>query len=107
MKMNFSHNEKGSMKASFEPKQTVLSEFLEGDVQGAVPYCREILDEALSVKMGNKPNWAINGNAYSLTVTKEKALLEGRWEKIKLELPINDFMQAVSGWLAFLESPRR
>ena len=105
--MNFSQNDKGSMKVIFEPEQTVLSEFLEGDVQGAVPYCREILDETLSVKMGDKSKWSINGNAYSLTVTKENVLLEGRWEKIKLELPINDFMQAVSGWLAFLESPRR
>lgn len=95
------------MKAVFEPEHTALSEFLEGDIQGAAPYCREIRDETLSVKMGDKSKWSINGNAYSLTVTKDNVLLEGRWEKIKLELPINDFLKAVSGWLAFLESTQK
>ena len=106
--MEFFETEKGSLRAKFEPEKVALSDFLEGDVQGNPIYCREVIDEALGVKTGRQEKWEIDGNAYSLTVTKDKALLEGLWEEgMNLEVPIDDFIQAVSGWLKFLESPDR
>lgn len=102
----FYRDEHGMLSASMPPKYEYLGEYLISDIQGSRDHAREVLDEVLNVKTGAKEKWEQDGNAYALTVTKGTALIEGQWEEgIHVEVPIDDFVRAVSDWLKFLESP--
>ncbi len=93
------------LAASMPPEYKYLGEYLISDIQGSPPHAQEVLNEALSVKTGAKNVWEQIGNAYSLKVTQTTTLIEGQWEKVRVEVPTVVFIQAVLGWLKFLKSP--
>ena len=102
----FYRDKNGMLAASMPPEYEYLGEYLISDIQGSRDHAREVLNEVLNVKTGAKENWEQEGNAYCLTVSKTSALIEGQWEEgIRVEVPIDDFVRAVSDWLKFLESP--
>ena len=100
-------DEQGFLRAKFDSPQEALSRFIEGDIQGSPELARRILDHLLSVRIGAEPDWKMTGNAFTLIATKEKAVLDNHYEELKAEVPLDDLIQAVSGWLKFLESTEK
>lgn len=84
-----------------------LVRFIDGDIQGNPDLCRRVLDNALSVKTGKKNEWKMIGNAFTTTVMPNKVKLVNHYQNTNAEITFDDFIQAVSGWLAFLESPQK
>lgn len=107
LKFKFYRNTDGIFTADLPPKYEILGEFLISDIQGDSNLARRVLDRVLDVKTGKTKQWEMTGAAYFTTVTKDKVVILGQWEKgVRLESSVEDFVTAVTGWLAFLESPR-
>lgn len=107
IELSFVYDNNKQPDAKAPPPYEPLAWFLSSDVQGSQDYCREILDHVLDLQMGRKDKWEVDGNRFSLGLTKNGAVIEGFWEKdIKLEVPIEDFVRALTGWLHFLEQTR-
>jgi hypothetical protein len=84
----------------------LLDLFLESDVQGSVAVARELLDTLDRVETGALDRWEGTGNAHTLTITPEGAVIEPEFEPEprELRLSLADLRAALSGWIRRLES---
>lgn len=107
LKFKFYRGTDGIFTANLPPKYEFLGEFLISDIQGDPHLARRVLDRVLDVKTGKIKQWEMTGAAYFTTVTNDKVVILAQWEKgVRLELSVEDFVTAVTGWLNFLEQAR-
>jgi uncharacterized protein YacL (UPF0231 family) len=86
-----------------------LAGFLESDLQDSPAAAREILRAIDQVESGREPSWERTGNAYTLTLSPEGAMIQDENDESArphaLSLP--ELREAVAGWASFLEAGRR
>jgi hypothetical protein len=56
---------------------------------------------------GREAAYEESGNAHHITIGPDSVLIEGLFEDVKCEVPLDDFERAVSEWLAGLCAERR
>jgi hypothetical protein len=82
----------------------LLARFLESDVQGSVITAYDILRMLDRVESGEADLWEGTGNAYTLTLTPDGALIQDELadDSEALHLPLADLREALSAWIALL-----
>jgi hypothetical protein len=87
----------------------LLRLFLESDVQGSVASARDLLDALDRVETGALDRWERTGNAHTLTITPQGAVIEPEFEPEprELRLSLADLRAALCGWIDWIESRHR
>ncbi|HEX3129380.1 MAG TPA: hypothetical protein VH394_18740 [Thermoanaerobaculia bacterium] len=82
----------------------LLSRFLESDVQGSVITAYDILGMLDRVESGETELWEGTGNAYTLTLTPDGALIQDELaeDPEELHLPLAELREALQAWIALL-----
>lgn len=94
--------------AAGDSAAALLGRYLEADIQTNATQARETLHVIDRILAGRLRTWTDTGNAHTLTLTRRDATLEStvddaaKPEKLALE----DFREALSAWLAFLQQGR-
>lgn len=107
MPLEFYRDEAGDPRARGEGHD-LLADFLESDVQGSAAYGYELLTVVEALRKGRLEEWSRSGNAYTVTLTAEGALIEPDHEDTPPhEVSLAELRDAIAGWLEFLESGGR
>lgn len=101
MKLDLYRDDQGLPRAGGED---LLARFLESDVQGSVITAYDILGMLDRVESGETDLWEGTGNAYTLTLTSEGALIQDELadEVEALHLPLAELREALNAWVALL-----
>ena len=106
-KLKFFWDKSGTAHADATNKrEQELVWFLEDDVQASSWACQEILRHIDAVASGREAEWAGTGNAHTLILTPQKAILENEYVEPQLtyELPLEEFRQLLQEYLVFVET---
>lgn len=101
--LTFRRDEAGDPRATaLDPTYSLLARFLEGELQGSIALCDELL-AALAELTGSDSHEEV-GNALSLRVDLEQACLETEVgdATATLAMPSASLVDAVARWRAFL-----
>jgi len=108
MQLQFYSDADGAPRARCEGPGRTLAGFLESDLQDSTVAAHEVLRALDEVAAGRVPSWERTGNAYTLTLTPEDAILEDELddeaEPYVLSLP--ELRDILADWVAFLENGR-
>jgi uncharacterized protein YacL (UPF0231 family) len=106
MDLKLFRDEDGMFRAEAGGDCQALGGYLEQDVQKDPEACRELLQQVEKVRKGAIEEWELTGNAYSLTLTRDKARIENLFSQSEkpCEMSLDDFEQAVSGWAELIAS---
>jgi hypothetical protein len=104
VKLDFHRDERGFPRARGEAEDDLLARFLESDVQGSVVGAFDFLGTLDRVESGELERWEGTGNAHTLTLTSEGALIEAEWEPEPRALRLShaELREALNGWIALL-----
>ena len=82
----------------------LLSRFLESDVQGSVITAYDILGMLDRVESGETELWEGTGNAYTLTLTRDGALLQDELadDPVEFHLSFAELREALNAWVGLL-----
>ena len=107
--MHFYRDAAGDPRVEASPSLARLGYYLESDVQGNASHARAILDTIERVADGKTRAWQETGNAHTLTLAPEGAVIEAEFEEDApaCRLSLDDLRAAVAGWLSFLERTHR
>lgn len=114
MKLKLYRDAAGDARARGRGRGKVVAAFLESDLQDSPESAREILQAIEDVEAGRTLSWERTGNAYTLTLSPQGAVLQDEMdqdaEPYVLSLP--EIREAVEGWGSFLDGgaqlvPRR
>jgi uncharacterized protein YacL (UPF0231 family) len=96
----------GYPRATYQPPQEVLGEYLEQDVQSSSLACDSLLHFCNEVADGRRDSWQASGNAHTVTISSGRVRIENEFSDSGLpcELPIEDFMAALLSWKEFISS---
>jgi uncharacterized protein YacL (UPF0231 family) len=85
-------------------KHQNIGDFLEGDIQGSVNACQEMLEIVQSVAEGKQSEWCGTGNAQTVTIKPGGVTIECIWDESSgvAELSLDDFRECLTEWLAFI-----
>lgn len=105
MDLEFYRDAAGDPRAQCKGPGAMMAGFLESDLQGSVASAQEVLRAIDGVKSGEIPDWERTGNAYTLALTPEGAIL---WNEMDIEvepykMSLADLRQTVAEWISFLE----
>ena len=105
--IEYYRDEAGNARARGLADYGVLIDYLESDVQGSAATAREILEAIDQVSSGQEKSWELTGNAYTLSLSPERATLVFETEEEDDEPPqtysLEQMREGVKGWLEFLE----
>lgn len=108
--MHFYRDAAGDPRATSPAPRELLARFLESDVQGSAEHAREILG-AIERVAGEGGSWQETGNAHTLILSPEGALIESEFEEegeaAPCRISLDELRAALTGWLAFLERTSR
>jgi len=98
-------DEHGFRRAEVSPPYQLLGWYLEDDVQGSLYHCKLLFSEIEKVKAGVEPEFSGTGNAYTITITGDKVLLEDEYSEplTTCEIPLFEFEQALTQWFEFIK----
>jgi len=84
--------------------ENLLARFLESDVQGSVITAYDILGMVDRVESGETERWEGTGNAHTLTLTPDGALIQDELadDTEALHLPLAELREALNAWIALL-----
>jgi uncharacterized protein YacL (UPF0231 family) len=105
--IEYYRDEAGNARARGLADYGVLIDYLESDVQGSTTTAREILEGIDRVSSGQEKSWELTGNAYTLSLSPERATIVFETIEEDDEPPktysLEDLREGVKGWLEFLE----
>jgi hypothetical protein len=104
VKLDLYRDGQGHPRAQAEAPDDLLARFLESDVQGSVTSAFDYLETLDRVESGELHHWEGTGNAHTLTLTPDGALIEAEWEwePRALQLSHAELREALNGWVALL-----
>lgn len=106
MDLEFYWDEAGDPRAGAkEDGAARLAAFLESDIQGSDVYAREVLEALERVAAGDLDGWETTGNAHTLGITRDGAILHAEYEDEEepVHLALEDVRDALANWITFLE----
>ncbi len=108
MQLEFYRDANGDPRAHCQGPGAMMAGFLESDLQGSAASAHEVLRAIDDVESGKIPDWERTGNAYTLAVAPEGAIL---WNEMDVEIEphkmsLADLRQTVADWVSFLEDDR-
>lgn len=105
--IEYYRDEAGNARARGLADYGVLIDYLESDVQGSTTTAREILEGIDRVSSGQEKSWELTGNAYTLSLSPERATIVFETIEEDDEPPktysLEDLREGVKGWLELLE----
>lgn len=95
------------LEAVAEKDFETLALFLTTDIGEDTVVCREIIEGCREVLSGKTTGWQLSGNGHSVDVELGTVHLESLFDEraASLNLPLPEFVQAVTAWLDFIENP--
>ena len=101
MKLDLYRDSRGLPRAAGDD---LLSRFLESDVQGSVITAYDILGMMDRVESGETELWEGTGNAYTLTLTRDGALIQDELadDPGELHLSLAELREALNAWVGLL-----
>jgi hypothetical protein len=108
VKLDLYRDEDGSPRARGDDPGDLLARYLETDVQGSAASVRRLLDLLDRVESGELAGWEETGNAHTLTLAPEGAMIV-EWDEDALpqRLSLAELRAALAGWAALLGEIRR
>jgi hypothetical protein len=105
IKMKFYRNGDGDPCAESGPSTEVIGRFLTEDIQDSPASCREVVMIIERIFNGEIASWRRVGNAHSLSLSKDKAVIESLFDSgaKPCHLSLGDFRDILQTWLHFLE----
>jgi uncharacterized protein YacL (UPF0231 family) len=105
MKLEYYRDSAGDPRARGRGHGRLAAGFLESDLQDSPTAAREVLRALDAVESGREPSWERTGNAYTLTLSPEGALIQDENAEASKPRPfsLTALREAVAGWLSFLE----
>ena len=88
------------------PSCTLLSCYLENDVQSSSLIAREVLEACDDVVSGRMKEWRATGNAHTLTIERQEVEIHNELMEepdATCTLPIEEFRDALRSWTRLLE----
>ena len=105
IEINFHIDNSGFLRVDVAPTYELLGTFIENDLM-AIDYCRELIQTIDEVLAGKVEEYSSTGNAFTITLTPEKARID--LEVVEptpfLDLSLIDLKQALTEYLAFAEA---
>lgn len=104
MKLQLDRDTTGDARARGRGRGKVVAGFLESDLQDSPEAAREVLGAIDAVEAGREPSWERAGNAYTLTLSPQGAILQDEMDEDAkpCRLTLAEVRKAVADWLAFL-----
>jgi uncharacterized protein YacL (UPF0231 family) len=111
MKLEFHRDSDGAPRARVThgtDAGRAVSGFLESDLQDSAEAAREILRAVDAVEAGREPSWERTGNAHTLTLSPEGAMIQDENDEDSKPhaLSLVELRRAVADWISFLEGGR-
>jgi uncharacterized protein YacL (UPF0231 family) len=108
MQLEFYRDAAGNPRARCEGPARGVAGFLESDLQDSPAAALEILEAIDEVESGGAPSWRRTGNAYTLTISPEAAVIEDEMndEAEPYRLTLAEIRGIVEDWLSFLDNGR-
>jgi len=105
MKLQYYRDAAGDPRARGRGHGRLAAGFLESDLQDSPTAAREVLRALDAVESGREPSWERTGNAYTLTLSPEGALIqdENAEDSKPRSFSLAALREAVTGWVSFLE----
>jgi hypothetical protein len=105
LELHVERDERGWRRARVSQDWLALSEFLEADMQGSVPWCDEVLHHIEVVDSRSQERWERSGNACTLKLTEGQAYIEHHYlPDVSCVLALSQFRQAVRLWRDFVQN---
>lgn len=105
MKLEYFHDETGEPRARGRGRYARLAAFLQSDVQGSRAVLRKVARAVEVIESGEEERWESTGNAFTLILTAEGALIEGEPQEDEPALvSLADLRAALGEWAEFLSS---
>ncbi len=98
-------DEHGFRRAEVDSPYEMVGWFFEENVQGSIYHCKLLFSEIEKVKAGVESEFSGTGNAYTITITGDKVLLEDEYSEplITCEIPLFEFEKALTQWFEFIK----
>lgn len=109
MQLQFYSDASGAPRALCEGPGRVVAGFLESDLQDSLAAAHEVLRAVDEVASGRAASWERTGNAYTLTLSPDGAILQDEiTEEVEpYALSLSELRDVVADWISFLEDGRR
>jgi len=105
MKLEFFHDETGEPRARGRGRYARLAAFLQSDVQGSRALLRRIVRAVEAVESGEEERWEASGNAFTLILTADGAVIESSQDAEEPALlSLADLRAALGEWAEHLSS---
>ena len=97
-------DEYGLEAEAVNPDYQLVAWFLGSDIQSNTRFADEVLEAIDKIKAGQETEWVTGGNAHTLRLTPEKAVIENDvLDNVPpLEVSLDDLKQAVTQWRDFI-----
>jgi uncharacterized protein YacL (UPF0231 family) len=109
MQLEFYWDADGAPRARCKGPGRAVGGFLESDLQDSTRAAHEVLRAIESVESGREPSWERTGNAHTLSLSPEGAMIVNEMDEdadpYALSLPA--LREAVADWVSFIEEGRR
>ncbi|MBI1929410.1 YacL family protein [Candidatus Poribacteria bacterium] len=101
----------GIRRAEVSPPYELVGWYLMDDVQGGIYSCKELLSIIEKVKTGVESEYSGTGNAHTITITKDKVVIENEYliesEDCDIsricEIPLFEFEKALTQWFELIK----
>lgn len=102
MEIEFSRDEHGYARVDVSDAYKPLDDYLEQDIQSSVQHGNEVMQAIEKVKAGELPQWIQTGNALTVILEPDKAILEHEYvSDMTCELTLDELHSAIKQWLDF------
>jgi uncharacterized protein YacL (UPF0231 family) len=108
MKLELYRDSAGDPRARGRGHGRLAAGFLESDLQDSPAAAREVLRALDAVESGREPSWERTGNAYTLTLSPEGALIqdENAEDAKPRSFSLPEIRKILMDWVSFLEGGR-
>lgn len=100
--LKLGYDDRGWRRATAPDGFQSVSDLLEGDIQASQKACDIYLEYFHAVRSGAKETWEGTGNACTLTLTRETALIENEFSDETCSLPIEMLQTMIEAWRSFV-----
>lgn len=98
-------DDKGYPRAEAKKPYQLVALFLESEIQSDTIYCKEVLQIIDKIKNHEIKYWEETGNANTLILNPEKAVINNEMTNQISEVALDDLQKAILDWISFLEQP--
>ena len=104
--IKFYRDQNGYFKADTDVEYSLLSQYLESEIQGIPEVCQEVLEEIAEIENGALVKSEGVGNAIGLKITAQQVIL---WDEFaettqELAMSLKDFQQVLENCLLAINS---